>query len=178
MAEMDIGSFTSAFGSPAKPTLFKVQLNFPNSPNEPKDVFFCKGAQLPNRTVGMIELSYMGRKSKYAGDTTFDDWTVTIYNDVGFTIKRKLERWCELINETLSNVSADPSLYKRDLSVYHLDGAGNVLKTYKMIGTFPSSSGDPIDLGWDNNDSPEEYSVSFIMDYWLSDTSEGSIGLI
>jgi len=173
---MDIERFKANIGSPARPTLFKVMLNFPTGgDNSDKDEFFCKGAQIPTRTIGMFELSYMGRKCKWAGDSSFDDWTVTIVNDNNFTIRNKLERWAELINGARDNIS---KLYKpewaTDLFVFHLNGLKQTIKTYKFIGCFPTSVGDPIELSWDNNDSPEEYSVTFAVDYWETNTTRGA----
>ena len=74
--ELRIDDFKRVLQSPARPTLFMVQLNFPNGDNSDKDAFFCKGAQLPSSDTGMIELSYMGRKAKYAGDRVFSRYVL------------------------------------------------------------------------------------------------------
>lgn len=164
---MRVEKFKANFGSPARPTLFRVYLDFPGTGKEEKDVFFCKGAQIPSRNTGKIELSYFGRKIQYAGDTTYDDWTVTIYNDVDFTIRKKLEAWAELINGAKDNRSKfRPEDYKRDLRVDHVDGEDNIIKTYTFVGAFLQTTGDPIDLSWENSDQQEEYSVNFAYDYW------------
>lgn len=172
---LNIERFKNNFGSPARPTLFQVQINFPTG-NTEKDTFMCKGAQVPTRTVGLIEIPYMGRRIKYAGDSTFEAWTVTVLNDNDFTIRKKLEQWAEIINGARDNISAvDPRDYKRDLKVSHLDGAGNVVKEYVFIGAYPSNVGDEIDLSWENNDQPEEYGVMFEYDYWESETTRGGL---
>lgn len=165
-----VDRFRNVF-QPARPTLFKVQLNFPEN-NEETDFFYCKGAQIPSKNIGLIELSFMGRKIKYHGDSTFEDWTVTVYNDRSFTIKRKLEIWGEIINKVRDNISPIvSSAYKKDFSVFHLDEQENIIKEYKLVGAFPINTGDPIELGWDQNDTPEEYAITFAYDYWTTDVA-------
>lgn len=173
---MRVEDFKTGFHAAAKPTLFKVYINFPGSTNEAKDVFFCMGASVPSKTIGLLELSYMGRKIKYPGDTLFEDWTVSIINDVNFTIRNKLEKWAELINGAKDNISyVDPNVWKSTAKVEHLNGEKQVIKTYNFIGIFPQSTGDPIDLRWDSNDTPEEYSVTFAYDYFETDTTRGGM---
>jgi len=173
---MRIENFKQAFYAPARPTLFKVYINFPNGDNNEKDVFFCKGTQIPTKMIGIMELSYMGRKIKYPGDATYDDWTVTIYNDVGFTIRKKLEAWTELLNGAKDNISyVDPNRWTGSAKVEHLDGEKNVIKTYNIVGIWPQSNGDAIDVGFDSNDTPEEYSVTFAIDYFETETTRGGM---
>lgn len=170
---LSIDRFKNVIISPARPTLFKIQLNFPDGNNEEIDTVFCKGAQIPSADVGIIELSYMGRKAKYAGDKTFTDWTVTIYNDTNFTIRRKIESWSEILNSTKGNLSSTNwNNYQRNIKIFHYDGDNKVIKEYTLINAFPINTGDPIDLGWDQNDTAEEYSVTFAYDYFTTDVTK------
>ena len=49
--------------------------------------FMCKSAAIPRTTLPPIEVPFRGHKLKVAGDRTFEDWTVTIINDVNFTTR-------------------------------------------------------------------------------------------
>jgi hypothetical protein len=40
-----------------------------------------------------------------------------------------------------------------------------------MINGWPETY-DPQEVGWDLNDTPEEYTIGFAYDYWTSDTTE------
>ena len=167
---MRIESFKSAFGNSARPTLFRVMLQFPGDSVD--STFYCKAASIPTRTIGEIELNYMGRKVYQPGDTTFEPWTVTVYNDTTFAVKRALESWQEIMNEAKNNVgSMDPSEYERDLMVFHLDNQDNVIKQYTFKSAFPLNSGDEIPLDWGSVDTAEEYAVQFRYLYWTSDGS-------
>ena len=46
--------------------------------------FMCKSAAIPGSTLPAIEVPFRGHKLKVAGDRTFEDWTVSIINDVNF----------------------------------------------------------------------------------------------
>lgn len=166
--------FKQAIRHPARSTLFKVQLNFPGNENSQIDSFFCKGAEIPSSKLKSIGMSYMGREVFYPGDRSYDTFPVTIYNDNGYVVRRKLENWCELINTSKTNISEiDWTTVQRDMKVFQLDGQGKVLKEYTMKNAFPTSPGSKIKLDWDSNDRPEEYEVDFVFDYWESpDTSK------
>ena len=84
----NINEFKSQLvGGGARPTLFQVQILNPVLPNADFKVpFMVKTAQLPGSTLGTIEVPYFGRNVRYAGDRTFEDWTVTVINDEDFAI--------------------------------------------------------------------------------------------
>lgn len=44
---------------------------------------------------------------------------------------------------------------------------GELIKTIKLVNMWPSSIA-PIDLGWENNDQLEEFTVVWQYDYWVS----------
>jgi hypothetical protein len=173
---MEIERFKSSFGNIVRPNLFRVSLVFPTMPNNADVIqFYCKGAHIPTRTIGIITLSYMGRKIKHHGDTTFGSWSVSVYNDTKFTIRKQLEYWAESINGAIDNVSeVEFNKLKKNMKVEQLDGRKNVLKTYIMVGCLPTDVGGQITLDWGQNDSAEEYDVSFEYDYWESDTTRGA----
>lgn len=173
---MEIERFKSSFGNIVRPNLFRVSLVFPTMPTSSDAIqFYCKGASIPTRTVGIITLSYMGRKIKHHGDTTFGSWSVSVYNDTKFTIRRLMESWAELINGAVDNISeVEFNKLKKNMKVEQLDGRRNTLKTYMMVGCLPTDVGGAISLNWETPDSAEEFDVSFEYDYWESDTTRGA----
>lgn len=175
MAEtLDVNSFIAQFsGGGARPNLYKVTLNFPaivpNVGNATKRSFLCKAAQLPENTLGMAPVPFMGRTIKVAGDKEFNDWTVTMLNDTDFDTRRSFETWQAAINSHTLNVGvSNPLAYMANLKVEQLNRTGNVIYTYDFIGCFPTSVGE-IALGYDQNDTIEEFDVTFALQYWTSD---------
>lgn len=151
----------------ARPNLFEVSI--PVFGEEVR--FMCKTAQLPGSTLGIVEVPYFGRSVKLAGNRTFADWTVSILNDEDFKIRNRIENWMASINSHETNeATALYDGYSFDASVlqYGKQGPSSTnTKSYVFVGMFPTDLS-PIDLDWGNNDTIEEYSVTFSYQYWLA----------
>ena len=126
----------------------------------------AKAANIPASTVGVIDVPYRGRVLKIAGDRTFEPWTVTILNDAGFALRSKFEAWStniQALQQNLQNTSS-PGEYCADAIVRQFNRQGAVAKSYKFHQIWPSNIS-AIDLAWDSNDTPEEYTVEFQVQY-------------
>jgi len=161
-------------GGGVRPTMFQVEMAFPDavtvdptqSTNE--GTYLIKASNLPASNVGVINVPFRGRQLKVSGDRTFDDWAVTVTNDVSFNLRKAFEKWSELIqnmNYALgANVLDD---YFATAIVRQLDRDGNQLRAYKFEGIWPSTV-DAIDLSFDSTDAVEEYGVTFNVQYWAA----------
>ncbi len=163
----------------ARNSLFQVTIS--NPVNSLGDIFvplLCKAASLPASTLGQVTLNYFGRPVKFAGNRTFNDWTVTILNDEDFLIRNALEEWSNSINTHEGNArefsSASPVLYKSSAQVVQFSKTKTPLRVYDFVGLWPSSI-DQIEMSWDNPDQIQEYQVTFTYDYWK--VSGGITGL-
>lgn len=173
----------------ARPSLFNVFLSVPggigiDNVSVQKFTFVCRTAELPEMTISNIEVPYFGRKIKVAGERTFADWSVTVMNDEDFSVRAMFEAWNNAINRLVSNVR-DPNLsaeqYKTDLEIFQYGKAGEILRSYTLIGAFPLQLG-AISLGWDSANAVEEFTVNFSYDYWVpgveaSDKKAGGVNL-
>ena len=173
----------------ARPSLFNVFLSVPvgigiDNVSVDKFRFVCRAAELPESTISNIEIPYFGRKIKVAGERTFSDWGVTIMNDEDFAVRAMLEAWSNAINRMVANVR-NPNLaaeqYKADIEVVQYGKAGDILRSYMLIGAFPTQlSG--ITLGWDSANAIEEFTCNFAYDYWVpvveaSDKKAGGVNI-
>ena len=139
--------------------------------------FMCKGAQLPASVVAQIDVPYRGRQLKVAGDRTFENWTVTIFNDNAFEIRNDFERWMNRINAHQSNVGElNPITYQEDMQVTQLDRRGLPTKKYNIVGAFPVNCS-AIDLSYDANDAIEEFTVEFAYQYWTTGAGGAQEGI-
>jgi len=174
MAEIiNVDSFVAQFnGGGARPNLYKVELFFPAgiaSGDNLKRSMLCKAASLPESTVGQAIIPFMGRQIKVAGDKTFADWTVTMIVDTDFNTRRAFEEWHHAINTFEGNEGlSNPSDYYSDLIVKQLNRNGEEVYKYKLYNCFPTSVGE-VTLGYDQNDTVEEFTVTFSMNYFTSD---------
>jgi hypothetical protein len=176
MAILRVDDFKAALkGGGARPNLFQATITFPGAVNAGGDIalttFMCKGAQLPASVMTPIPVGFRGRQIQIAGDRTFEPWTVNIINDTDFTVRNSMERWMNAINAHSANTGlTNPASYQADMYVDQLDKDGSVLKKYAFRGAFPTNVS-AIDLAYDNNDTIEEFTVEFQIQYWEAVTT-------
>jgi hypothetical protein len=173
----------------ARSNKFRVNLTWPNgtiagdanipigsTQAEALSSFMVKGAQLPGKTIGLIEVPFRGRMLKVAGDTTFEDWTITVTNDNNFAVRNAFERWQEAINGNVTNTSglgvdaATFDSYTADLEVEQLGIDGSVIKRYVIKGAWPQTV-DAIDVSYDTADTIEEFGVTLSYQWWEADVT-------
>ena len=171
----------------ARPSLFNVFLSVPTGigidlVSVDKFRFVCRTAELPESTVGSIDIPYFGRRIKVAGERSFAGWGVTVMNDEDFSVRAMFEAWSNAINRMVANVR-DPAIsaeqYKVDMEVFQYGKDGSTIRSYRLIGAFPTQIG-AISLGWESQNAIEEFSVNFEYDYWIpgietSDKKAGSV---
>ena len=153
----------------AKASLFQVTITNPlDQSGDGKLPFMCQAAQIPEATMGVIEVPYFGRKVKIAGDRTFAEWTVTIINDEDFKVRNAMERWMAEINRhetNLNQAGQAPRNYKSQGDVTQYGKDGRKLRTYAFEGMFPTNIA-AISLDWDTTDDIERFDVTFQFDWW------------
>ena len=158
-------------GGGTRPNLFEVEIAFPNetaidNDTKEKSRFLIKAAALPASNITPIDVNFRGRILKIAGDRTFDTWTVTVLNDVDFSIRSAFEKWMNLINKMEDNTGEqDPAIYQPDAYVHQLDRDGSTLRTYKFHDVFPTQVSQ-IDLSYETTDAIEEFTVDFQVQWW------------
>jgi hypothetical protein len=198
-------------GGAARPNLFEIEMNFPSfatdaigssTTDQTRSVselsrFMIKSANLPASNVGVIEVPFRGRTLKIAGDRTFDVWTITIINDIDFSLRTAFERWMNAINKHDDNSGLiNPAQYQRDAIVKQFGRASvssaqsnvitptttragesiPVLKAYKFYGIFPTAVS-AIDLSYDSSDTIEEFTVDLQVQWWDALDSSGGTQL-
>lgn len=176
-------------GDGARPNLFEVQLTVPSyaaagggaSSVARKISFMCNSAQLPGSTIGVAPAFYFGREVKFAGNRTYPEWTINVFNDEDFVIRNSFERWIDGINDPVSNIRSQNARtvdngYGVDAQVIQYGKKGNAVKKYNFVGMFPIDIS-PIEVNWGANDQIEEFTVTFSFQYWTADESATSSAL-
>ena len=180
-------------GGGARPNLFEVTISdFPGYTDAVgEDIkFLCKGAQLPESTVGLVEVPFRGRTFKVAGDRTFAPWSITVINDVDFKIRNAMEDWMQFIAQYGDGSGAtDPGSYMREATVTQLLRDPSELKKTSGSGTHKARTDtsyrfsdiwprnvSAIDLSYDSSDVIEEFTVEFQVNYWAPETKNNTEG--
>ena len=186
-------------GGGTRPNLFEVSIpTFPSAISEAWAAgddsengifkFLCKASVLPASNLGSVEVPFRGRILKVAGDSTFDDWTVTIINDEDFKLITAFERWSNVMSrlDDATGVT-NPTSYMTDAFIQQLgrgpsadstsNNGGNsaVLRSYKFFDVFPVTVGE-IALSYDTTDALEEFDVTFRYQYFTIGNSAQSSG--
>lgn len=166
-------------GGGARPNQFRVELTFPNYVTlgvvaGQRAQFLCKAAQLPASTVENLPVLYRGRPINFAGERTFQPWTVSIYNDTTFGIRNALEQWQSGIqNYNTTNGRTNPTDYQVDLLVHQLDRNGATIKTYKFVDAYPTAIS-AIGLDYEQQNAIEQFDVEFTFNFFTSNTGATS----
>tara|TARA_B100000965_G_scaffold388368_1_gene392845 strand:- start:163 stop:747 length:585 start_codon:yes stop_codon:yes gene_type:complete len=171
-------------GGGARPNLFQVSIDdFPGYSEAVGEQlsFLCKGAQLPESTVGLVEVPFRGRTFKVAGDRTFAPWSITVINDTNFLVRNAMEEWMQTIAQYKDGSGAtSPNDYMREATVSQLlrspsevggtSGQGTESSRtdagqYRFYDIWPTNVS-AIDLSYDSSDTIEEFTVEFQVNYW------------
>jgi hypothetical protein len=158
-------------GGGARSNQFKCILTFPDfvknmSVANGKITFMAKAAQLPSSDIADIEISYRGRPVHFAGERTFQPWTITVYNDNDFIVRDAFEDWVNKIgNSDSTNGIMAPTIYQRPMEVHQLNRLDESVKIYSFYDAYPVSVAG-VQLDWDNNAQIQTYDVTFQYNYW------------
>ena len=162
-------------GGGARGNQFKVTMPFPGYSQVGGEIeelaFLCKGTQLPAMTIPSFTVPFRGRQIKIAGDRTSADWTITVLNDTNFKLRNAFERWSNGINNATDGEGlTNPADYQVDAFVDQLDRNGATIKSYTLRGAYPIDVA-AIELDYGNNDTIEEFQVTFNYQYFESNTT-------
>ena len=172
--ERSITEFRSRMtGGGARSNLFEVNIQYPdlvgNGSATEDGEFLVKAAEIPAANLGNIPVPFRGRVLPVAGDRTFDPWTITVINDPDFTIRDRMERWSNFINDIQTTQGeVNPENYQTNAIVKQLGRSGDtsggstipMLRQYNFVGIYPNAvSSIPLDYG--ATDQIEEFQVTF-----------------
>lgn len=133
--------------------------------------FTCKAASLPSSTFGVIEVPYMGRKIKFAGDRTYAEWQTTVIVDNDWNIYNAIWDWHQAMNHAQENVAISENMNNNKgtaiVRMLSVTGASNF--ALKLVGFFPHDL-QQMDLAWDSNDTTADLNVSWSFDYAVKTT--------
>ena len=167
----------------ARPNQFAVQLSFPTyvtgSANAVRRApFLVSVAELPGQTINPAVVQYRGREVRFAGDRTYNPWTITVLNDADMSIRNSMEQWMNGMDDLVTKIGRlNPVEYQRNLDVFQLDRNGRILKSYKIINAFPIDVS-PVGLDFGANDVLSTFTVTWTFQHFTTSQSTGnSFGL-
>lgn len=151
----------------ARASLFEVRMSNPvNSTGDQKISFMARASRLPASSIGTVTVPYFGRQVKFAGNRTFDQWSVTVMNDEDFLVRNALEDWMSSINTHVGNINEQgtPGGYKSQAQIIQYSKSGSILREYNFNGIFPVALA-AITTDW-SSDEIQTFDVTFEYDWW------------
>lgn len=158
-----------------KPNRFLVEIYPPSSYVQEYSIdilrYLTQGAKIPDRTCGEIEMKYHGMTLKLPGDYTHDDLSLTFFNYYDWTPRNFFEDWMNLIQNVgdVNQRSDASSLFDAGITVKQIGlREDEVLASYVFYDVFPKNLA-AIELGMDNTDQVETFTVDFAYSHWWQD---------
>ena len=128
--------------------------------------FMCKTAAIPGSTLPVVEVPFRGHRLKIAGDRTFEDWTVTIINDINFTARSAVESWMLSIQDLDSGIGATNLDYLVSrATISQLNRDDSVIASYELYNMYPQTLNN-IELSYDTADEIQTFDVTFSYSHW------------
>ena len=167
-----LSDFASAFkGGGARSSLFEVSLSGSAPAGNLSNLkFLCRATTIPPSNIAPIDVPFLGRAIKVAGDRTFEPWSITILNDEDFAIRNVLEKWMDQIksHKGIRQSRSSISGYQRNMVLTQYTKNAKKSQQYTFVNAWPSSVSE-IPLAWDAP-AVEEFTCTWNYDYWLSNS--------
>ena len=178
-ADFNISKFKGALaGGGARPSLFEFTVtDVPSTVGTGVDNinFYCQVSALPPLTVTPIEKMYFGRTVKIPGDIVFGDLSTTIYQTESGTERLGVEKWMDLINGHVSNVSGLEGVTADFMGKYSATGTltqyakdgTSTLSTVTFVDLWPQAVTE-IPLSYDTASDLEQFDVTWSYNHYTT----------
>ena len=158
----------------ARPSLFEFTVSGGAAGQDyPEMKYFCQVSALPPLTVTPIEKMYFGRTVKIPGDIVFGDLSTTIYQTESGTERFGVEKWMDLINGHVDNVSSLEGVTADFMGKYSATGTltqyakdgTDTLSTVTFVDLWPQSVSE-IALSYDTASDLEQFDVTWSYNHY------------
>lgn len=135
---------------------------------------YIKAADIPESSIGVITVPWMGRAIKFSGERTYVDWSIQIYesNNSMADLRRNFEIWMEAMDNRNThnisyNVTADWEVWYNDVKQNDtVTNPAGFTRGIKLKNCFPINIG-TLQMDYDLADSFSVFPVTLGFDYWV-----------
>lgn len=128
-------------------------------------IAFCKGASLPSREMGIVDVWIQGRKIPIPGDAEFSNsWALTFYNDEKHDLRKQFEIWIENLDSYTAHKRGyyAQQYYADGFKISQLDPKNQteITATWNFYHIYPSGLTN-VDFAADAQNQVSEFTVTF-----------------
>lgn len=141
-------------------------------PDEKFTSVYVKAADIPEASIGVITVPWMGRAIKFSGERTYVDWAIQVYesNDSANDLRKLFEAWMELMdqrNEHKINydVATDWEVWYNDMVPGNKESSTTFSRGIRLKKCFPVNVG-TVSMDYDIADSFSVFPITLAYDYW------------
>jgi len=131
-----------------------------------------KAADIPESSIGVITVPWMGRAIKFSGERTYVDWSIQIYesNNRIADLRKNFEIWMEAMDNRNThnisyNITANWEVWYNDVTNTTTNPDG-FTRGIRLMNCFPINIG-TLQMDYDLADSFSVFPVTLGFDYWV-----------
>jgi hypothetical protein len=131
-----------------------------------------KAADIPESSIGVITVPWMGRAIKFSGERTYVDWSIQIYesNNRITDLRKNFEIWMEAMDNRNThnisyNITANWEVWYNDVTNTTTNPDG-FTRGIRLMNCFPINIG-TLQMDYDLADSFSVFPVTLGFDYWV-----------
>jgi hypothetical protein len=133
---------------------------------------YIKAADIPEASIGVITVPWMGRAIKFSGERTYVDWAIQIYesNSSVKDLRKAFEEWMELMDKRVEHkiqydVTANWKVWYSDITGGTKATSNTFNRGIELVNCFPVNVG-TLSMDYDVADAFAVFPVTLAFDYW------------
>lgn len=121
------------------------------------DGFTARTATRPNKQFESTVIDYINQKRYVAGKGEWQTMEFSLYDPIAPSAAQKITQWLRLVHDDPTGRMGYAEMYKKNFSIKLLDGLGNVVEKWNIIGAWP------MEVNWGELDyaSSDNITVTF-----------------
>jgi len=143
-----------------------------STPTQETCEIFVKAADIPEASIGVITVPWMGRAIKFSGERTYVDWAIQIYesNDPANDLRKAFEEWMELMDARKEHkisydVTTNWQVWYSDITPNQKTSTNEFKRGIELVNCFPVNVG-TLSMDYDVADAFAVFPVTLAFDYW------------
>ena len=141
-------------------------------PQQEVTEIYVKAADIPEASIGVITVPWMGRAIKFSGERTYVDWAIQIYesNAPANDLRKAFEEWMELMDSRKEHkisydVATSWQVWYSDITPNQKTSTPSFARGIELVNCFPVNVG-TLSMDYAVADAFSVFPVTLAFDYW------------